>query len=236
MKKNKLRTKQQRKTDNRTAKAEPPSLSWWKRASQPDVVVIGVGVIVATIVAAVLINRHATEELHSTHRPSIAFTRSPVMLDPLICNSAKHSVGNLSLRIYFRNVGNKDAINVLPLPDIAIVDGNQFEKRVKNFTGFCSGMASSIPKEGSPGYLIAPDGAERSLDFHFGQGFQSDLSPAKVEALLWLCATYEDEYPTHHYTCMLYRLMLAGGIREFWCSGQSINGTFDPYPFASCTN
>ncbi|MGP0086707.1 MAG: hypothetical protein ACLP0B_24270 [Steroidobacteraceae bacterium] len=232
MKKNKLPSEQKGDTGNRSRN-----------------IIIGIGLIVATIAAAVLMNRHLIEELHLTHRPQIVFTRPMEIAGPLTCDTADSTASGMETTAQFRcpavwlkNIGNADAgkvfIGTLNPPEVI-----RPQLIPLTMTGD-PGIDNPIAINDTTCQHIVQDPRYRSFPLYSGNDRQFDsirqssLGPqpslgkdTPVRLVFPWCVGYRDEYQIVHATCATFDFVPAPDSAiepdsRFFKCGKPIKGSF----------
>lgn len=224
--------------------------TWLERAVQPDIVVLGVGVIVAMIVTTVLTIHHQTEELHRTHRPQIVFT-SMEIAGAITCDLAANPKTGPQIQadlsrpiVWLKNIGNADATDVfetvVPWPKLVSL------KKIGNpNTDDWPAIDDSTCAEGT-----VPDLRFMAFPIYAGQEYKFDATTGQTIAskpalprdaaveLVWpWCFGYRDEYGIRHTTCTTYVFQPDdNGGSEFFTCGNPITGSFKPALSGHCEN
>jgi hypothetical protein len=230
------------KSDGKNTKKKPkrmPRKKWWEKAFEPTNVIalaVGVGLIIATLVATWLMNNNSTWQFHEAHRPKVIFSRPVELLKPLTCDPATGQ-GTASFRIWIKNIGDQNAESVLPIPMIQLIPdvpkGKDWrvEKVIDLARGYCTAPREST--HSAPGFPLYA-GKEGSVDIPTHLGSSTQPGDRLMQAFIIALAVYYEEDGTPHKTVEIERLFFLDGTRSFVC-GKPVNGQFDTYPIGSCS-
>jgi hypothetical protein len=239
MRKNKLPQDQNDKTANRSRNS----------FENPLDIIICIGLIVVTIVAAVLVKRHLIEELHLTHRPQIVFIRPMEITGPLICDTAESTASGMQTTAHFwrptvwlKNIGNADAgkvfIGSLNAPEVIrpqlIPLQMTGDPGIDNPIAINDATCQHIVQNPRYGPFPLYSGNDRQFD----SIRQSDLGPqpslgkdTPVRLVFPWCVGYADEYQIVHATCTTFDFLPAPDSAiepdsRFFKCGKPIKGSF----------
>ncbi len=212
-------------------------------------IIIGIGLIVITIVAAVLAKRYLIEELHLTHRPRIVFIRPMEISGPLTCDTAENTDSGMRTTaqfrrpiVWLRNIGNADAgrvfIGSLNTPEVIrpqlIPLTMTGDPAIDNPIAITDATCQQIVQD--PRYRPFP--LYSGNEWQFDSIRQSSLGPqpslgkdTPVRLVFPWCVGYTDEYQIVHATCATFDFLPAPDSAieldsRFFKCGTPIKGLF----------
>ncbi len=185
-------------------------------------IIIAIGLIVVTIVAAILAKRYLIEELHLTHRPRIVFIRPMEISGPLTCDTADNTPNGMRTTAHFRrptvwlkNIGNADSgkvfIGSLNPPEVIhpqlIPLTMAGDPSIDNPIAINDATCQQIVQD--PRYRSFP--LYSGNEWQFDSIRQSDLGPqpslgkdTPVRLVFPWCVGYWDEHQIRHATCTTF--------------------------------
>ena len=212
-------------------------------------IIIGIGLIVVTIVAAVLVKRHLIEDLHLTHRPRIVFIRPMEISGSLACDNAESTASGMQTTAHFwrptvwlKNIGNADAgkvfIGSLNPPEVIrpqlIPLTMTGDPGIDNPIAINDATCQHIVQ--NPRYRSFPiySGNDRPFDSIRQSSLDQQPSLGKdtpVRLVFPWCVGYSDEYQIVHATCTTFDFVPAPDSAiepdsRFFKCGKPIKGSF----------
>jgi len=198
----------------------------------------------------------STNELHSTHRPQIAFSR-PMEIDSFTCNTEVDTAAGPEVSadfslpiIWLKNTGNAYATKVY----VGMADfGGSIQPKLLPLkptgdpkTDNPNRIDDATCKEivQNPRFTSFALYADQEWKFDTFRGWSIAQKPslgkdAAVRLVVPLCFGYSDDYEIPHATCITYNFIpstpIEAGSPFFKCgNGQPIKGLFEIAPFGAC--